>query len=111
MFVHLRYNGLDLIVGGVYIPPASAINIHDDLYFDLESIFEWFSDSSYVIASDFKLPNFVKGGNEVLQLSVSQRLHNVIRSTCSFFYLIFSNINNIEVSLLRSQSVVKLIGD
>ena len=56
IYINFKHNNLDLIVGGVYIPPASHLNVYENYCSDLECIFEKFPNSSYIIAGDFNLP-------------------------------------------------------
>ena len=111
IFVHLKYNDLDLIVGGVYIPPASPLSIFEDYCSDLELIFERFPDSSYVIAGDFNLPHLVWNGNDILFDSSTSKheYYDVINSTSAFLNLkqvnLFPNGRNVFLDLIFTNIV------
>ncbi|XP_063907420.1 uncharacterized protein LOC135125696 [Zophobas morio] len=117
IYVHIYHNELNLIVCGVYIPPASPLNVFEDYCCDLESIFEKFTESSYIIVGDFNLPQlrWDLGNIQNNALSGSRDYYNVISYTTAFMNLeqlnkipnsrnvfldlVFSNIVSLDISI------------
>ena len=112
IYIHVKYHDLNLIVGGVYIPPASYFTSYVNFCQDIESIFDRFPESSYVIAGDFNLPHIDWNDDGECGLNNSLE-YDLISSTCAlmnltqinkipnmrnvFLDLIFSNVDNLDV--------------
>ena len=81
IYIRIKFNNLDLIVGGVYIPPASDLSVYEDFCSDLELLFDLTPDLSYIIARKLNLPNVP--WHSCGDLNVSNDFFNVINHTCS----------------------------
>ena len=65
VYVKINTGDLNLIVGGVYIPPASDLNTYNTHCSELETIYSQFSDFSFIIAGDYNLAHLVWENNKV----------------------------------------------
>ena len=115
VYVKVNTGDLNLIVGGVYIPPASDLNTYNTHCSELETIYSQFSDFSFIIAGDYNLAHLVWENNKVNLdlLGNSKDYYDVINATYSFLNLlqvneipnnrnvfldlIFTNITDIKV--------------
>src|SRR5699024_2440406 len=87
VFVRLRINDKNILVGGLYIPPNSDGAIYKSHCRDLEIIFNRFIDSDFIIAGDFNLPK-VNWNDDF----------NLIRSKCENFEILMSTYSFLNLN-------------
>lgn len=121
LFAVVRMNRRNLVIGGVYFPPGSEVNIYESHCCAIEEITEVLPYADILIVGNFNFPrthwhngnsflqcDAIGGGRITKQANVVLRLFNelnlyqfngITNIDCNILALVFSTVRNVSVDL------------
>jgi hypothetical protein len=96
IFALLSFNSNYLLVGGVYLPPHSPLNVVESHVASVEQIISSYESVSVILCGDYNLPN-VTWSSDKLGL-IAANYHNTAPIIDSFSYLNFFQHNSLPNS-------------
>lgn len=96
VFVGVKINNNNILIGGVYIPPMSAVNIYEDHCANVDFVVETYPQHTLYLIGDYNLPNVVFTNDDLGTLILNNNNH-IAQTLCdSFAFHNLYQINSIK---------------